>query len=204
MKIFLIILGVVLLLLLCPVRLTLRWQQELTVTLRWLFLRFTLLPAPQKKKKAEKPAAGPSAEGAKTAKTPSGSKPGDLLAQYADQLPALLRRLGRSAAFILRHVRVDQLRLRLVVARGDAAETAVAYGRANQAVYTALGLLQGLLKVRCDPDIGIAFDFLGEEETIDAAGRISLAPLFALGGALSFLAGALVLFFRRSHKASES
>ena len=192
MKVFLLILGAIVLLLLCPVRLTLSRKEELSAAVEWLFLRFRLLPAPQKTKpkKEKTPQPPPQEDTAKTAKAPA-PKPGDRITQYADLVGPLLAGLKKSVAYILRHVRVDRLRLELLIAREDAAETAIAYGRANQAVYTALGLLQNLLKFGQKPDVRIGFDYLGGTERAEGECRISIAPLFVLFGAVGFVAGLL-------------
>lgn len=192
MKIFLLIVGAIILLLLCPVRFDLRWKQELSATVGWLFLRLRLLPAPRKTKpkKEEKTPSPHTAPASQKAGAPA-PKPGELVTQYADLLGPLLAGLKRCVVYILRHVRVDRLRLELVIARGDAAETAIAYGRANQAVCTALGLLQNLLKFRGNPQLHIGFDYLSGEEWAEGECRISIAPLFVLLGAIGLAAGLL-------------
>ena len=153
MKIVLMVLAALFLLLLCPVRLQLHWKEELSATARWLFLRFPLLPRSKpKKEQPEKPSAPQKqAQPAEKAAQPG---PVDTLTQYADLLPEVLGRLKGFVVFILRHTRVKKLRLDMLVAKEDAAETAIAFGRANQAVYTALGLLQNLLRFGCKPERG--------------------------------------------------
>ena len=85
MKVFLLIFGALVLLLLCPVRLTLHWKNDLSVTAQWLFFRFGLLPqSPKKKSKPQAPAS--SAKPAAAA--PQSAAPGlvDTITQYADRL----------------------------------------------------------------------------------------------------------------------
>lgn len=201
MKVLLIVLAVLFALLLCPVRLELQWQGQLSARARWLFLRFRLLPRPPKKPKAAQKPPEPKKEQKQPAPA---QKPADTLAQYADLIPDLVGRLGWFVRFLLGHTRVERLELRLLVSRGDAAETAVAFGRANQAVYTALGLLQRLLAFRCAPKINIGFDFLGGEETAEGCARLALAPLTALAGAIWVAGGLLKVFLCREKDAKNA
>ncbi|MBR5559525.1 MAG: DUF2953 domain-containing protein [Oscillospiraceae bacterium] len=186
MKIVLLILAALFLLLLCPIRLSLHWKNDLTLTAGWLFLKFKLLPKAEKtKKKAavpEQAAAAPN-----KAEKAAQAKPSDTLTQYADLLPDLLGSVKNCVLFVLRHTKVKRLDLNMLVSREDAAETAIAYGRANQAVYTALGLLQSLLKFGCRPKINIGFDYLGREEEAEAWAAVSTAPLFVLLGGIGLL-----------------
>lgn len=190
MKIVLMVLAALFLLLLCPVRLQLHWKEELSATARWLFLRFPLLPRSKPKKEQSEKTSAPQKQ-AQPAEKAAQPGPVDTLTQYADLLPEVLGRLKGFVVFILRHTRVKKLRLDMLVAKEDAAETAIAFGRANQAVYTALGLLQNLLRFGCKPEINIGFDYLGKEESAEVWLTASLAPLFALLGAGGFAAGLL-------------
>lgn len=201
MKVLLIVLAVLFALLLWPVRLSLRWQGQLSVQARWLFLRFRLLPRPPKKPGAAQKPPEPKKKSKQPAADP---KPTEAFAQYADLVPDLVGRLGWFARFLLGHTRVERLELRLLVSREDAAETAVAFGRANQAVYTALGLLQRLLAFRCAPKINIGFDFLGGNETAEGCAELALAPLTALAGAFWLAGGLLKVFLSREKDAKNA
>ena len=190
MKIVLMVFAALFLLLLCPVRLELHWKEELSATARWLFLRFPLLPRSKQKKERPEKAPVPAKQTQPTTKSAQPS-PVDTLTQYAELLPDVLSRLKSFVVYLLRHTRVKKLRLDMLVAKEDAAETAIAFGRANQAVYTALGLLQNMLRFGCKPRINIAFDYLGQKESAEFWLTASLAPLFALLGVLGCAAGLL-------------
>lgn len=190
MKIVLIVLAALGLLLLCPIRFDLSWNKDLSLVVRWLFLKFGLLPQKEKKPSKVQKEQAPSKAGAGQAGAAKVS-PTESLTQYADLLPQLLGGLKNCVLFILRHTKVKRLELNMLVSRDDAAETAVAYGRANQAVYTALGLLQNLLKFGCQPKIDIGFDYLGREEQTEVYAAVSAAPLFVLMGGIGLAFGLL-------------
>ena len=186
MKIVLIVLAVLFLLFLCPTSLSLYWKNELFIKIRWLFLRFSLLPQPQKKKPPfNTPEQTP--ESSANLAVPSKHNPSDLLTQYADMLPDLLNSLKPCVFFLLKRIRVKKLTLNLLVSREDAAETAIAYGRANQTIYTALGILQNTIRFHCRPDINIGFNYLSREEDMEMRLTVSIVPLFLVIGALMFL-----------------
>lgn len=196
MKIVLLVLAALCLLLLCPVRLHISWQGEPAITAKWLFLRLKLLPRlPQKQTVAD--AKKPQKAKTEEKKQQKAAKPADTITQYADLLPEVLGGLKGFVLFLLHHIRLTRLQLQLLVAREDAAETAIAFGRANQAVYTALGLVQKLLKVRCKPKIEIGFDFLSGQERAEGCAELALAPLTALAGALWLAARLLKAFILR-------
>lgn len=190
MKIVLIILAALVLLLLCPIRLDFCWNKDTTLTARWLFFKFGLLPQ-SKKKKAPKAQAGQTAEEVQNGQAAVGQTPTQSLTQYADLLPELLGGLKNCVLFVLRHTKVKRLELNMLVSREDAAETAIAFGRANQAVYTALGLLQNLLKFGCTPKINIGFDYLGRQEETELYAAAATAPLFVLVGSVGLAFGLL-------------
>jgi len=190
MKIVLLIAAALFLLLLCPIRVALRWKDDTALTVGWLFLRFKLLPRPKQEKKQPVPQKEGTAAQNKAQKAANANS-ADTLTQYADLLPELLGRLKGCVLLVLRHTRVKQLELNMLVSREDAAETAITYGRANQAVYTALALLQNLLKFGCRPKINIGFDYLGGEEETEVCAAVTVAPLFVLLGGVGLLFGLL-------------
>ena len=56
--------------------------------------------------------------------------------------------LGGGAKMLLRHVRVYRVRLRVVVAEDDAAQTAITFGHMNALIYTAYTAARGLFNLK--------------------------------------------------------
>ena len=74
------------------------------------------------------------------------------------------------------HLRVDVARFKIVVATGDAARTAVAYGAVSQAVAYLLAILRNNKRVKGlkTADMDIVCDFLGETPSADIKISFSL------------------------------
>ena len=136
-----ILLGLIALifLLLCiPVRFDLNYNGETTVFIRYLFLKYRVLPAPEKKpesKKEKKPSEKESEEKAKE------KKPNPLLRQVKKYKEAegltglltlakdLLKATGTRFGKLLKHIKLKDFDLYVLVGGGkDAAEIAILYG----------------------------------------------------------------------------
>ena len=91
------------------------------------------------------------------------------------------------------HLHIDLTRLRLTVATGDAAKTAILYGAVCQSLAYLLALLDRITHLRApSPDVDVTADFLGEKSSADVKIVLSLR----LGGALSILVSVAVAFLK--------
>lgn len=188
------VLAVVLLLLCVPVSFVgaYRTGGPAKARLRWLFFTFDLTKGPQeppkkKKKPAKKPEEKPKAD----------KKPlefSELLGVIVD----LLSSIKGGAGMLIRNFVFYKIRLHMVVAGEDAADTAMAYGRVNAAVYTAYAFALNFLRVE-KPDIQIRPDFTSGEGRVDFEARARLTPLVALGAAIRIGCVFLVKTMRRKH-----
>lgn len=105
--------------------------------------------------------------------------------------PVLVRLLGRTG----RGVRVEPLKLHLLIACADPADTAILYGRIQAALSAGLPLLQRAVRIK-DQDIRLFPDFLGDRMDCIADVGVSLRPgvlawagLRAGGSALKWFLG---------------
>ena len=136
------LLAAVFLLLLVPVHADVRYREKLELDVRYLFLRRTLLPAPEEPQ-AEK-AGAPSKE-----KKPEAQKKNPMLEKLArfkesEGLSGLLhlagdflRLTGTSAAKIIRRLKIRDFDLYVLTGDEDAAAAAILYGQACAVVYPA-------------------------------------------------------------------
>lgn len=175
------------LLLLAPVRLEVRFREEFSLNVKYLFLSFPILPG---KEQAE----------ANAEEAPAGEEPGQGLGAklksicqkegffgFLSALLEFLELLGTSSKRLLSHVRLKRFDLYLCLAgSGDAADAAVLYGEVSTAVYSACGFLFGLLPCR-KKAVTVNLDYRSGENTVDFHGRASLCPLFALREAVVLL-----------------
>lgn len=175
------------LLLLLPLSLRLSFDGELKLRIRYCGIPVYRYP-PRAGKKEKKKAPKFSKKKKKGQKPGKTGKANDKLAQ----LSALLREDGPSAVAayltelvrltatgvrrLLDTVRMDRLSAELVVATGDAAETALQYGRLCGLVYPAEAALEGLLRIR-RREITLRPDFLLEKGTAKLLLRAHALPL---------------------------
>ena len=138
------LLAAVFLLLLVPVHADVRYREKLELDVRYLFLRRTLLPAPEEPQaeKAEAPSKEKKPEAQKQKKNPMLEK----LARFkeAEGLSGLLhlagdflRLTGTSAAKIIRCLKIRDFDLYVLTGDEDAAAAAILYGQACAVVYPA-------------------------------------------------------------------
>lgn len=183
-----IILGIIafiVLLLSIKVMITVHYDEELTVSLSWLFLKFDLLPMKEKhpkkekKKKEKKPK--------KTdEKIPEPKKKKDnmfvrfyhnqgvsgvvqLLKDAAAALGGMFRRIGRAFLF-------EELYVSLTVGSGDAADTAVKYGKVCAAAFPSMGFIVSNMRVK-KYNIEVTPDFVGGSSSARMHVKAAVIPL---------------------------
>lgn len=189
--IFLGLLAAILVLLLLPCRITLTCREnKFTATLRYLWLRFPLLPAPEKKK-ADAP---PKAEEKKSS-SKSGTKRSlwDILGLINDFLPVLHKVLPRAIG----RITLARCRVTLTVATEDAGDTAIRYGYVQALVHNLYGFLANRIRVR-EYRVQVLQDYIhGPEaerlEEADLLLRIAPLTLLTAGGHLLLRGGTLYL-----------
>ncbi len=176
---------------------TIAYADEVTLSVRVLFLKIKILPKKEKKKgshsmspkkaqkirakarkKAQKKreAALAKAEAKKQKKEAAKKKPKKSMREILDIISMVRSIAAEVIRRFFKHLRIDVARVRVKVATGDAATTAVAYG----AACTALNIL---LPVLCEvknfsmpheKDFSVEADFLGDTPTLDVKISFSL------------------------------
>lgn len=180
-------------LLLFPVRASLRYDGAFSVEGRYLFFRFPIYPkrkprlsdySPRKVRKmkrkrkqarekerlkarlAQKHAAKPRAEG----------KP-------KETTPEKILRIVRLVLYVLRNTyyRIRIRRLFITVASDDAAKTAILYGVTAQSVAYLLATAKGFVRLREDDGaVGVVADFLATTSSVEIHLTVSTTPLHVL------------------------
>ena len=181
-----IILGIIafiILLLSIKVMITVHYDEELTVSLSWLFLKFDLLPMKEKHPNKEKKKKEPE----KTdEKIPEPKKKKDnmfvrfyhnqgvsgvvqLLKDAAAALGGMFRRIGRAFLF-------EELYVSLTVGSGDAANTAVKYGKVCAAAFPSMGFIVSNMRVK-KYNIEVTPDFVGGSNSARMHVKTAVIPL---------------------------
>lgn len=184
-----IILGIIaffILLLSVKVMITVHYDDELTVSLSWLFLKFDLLPQKEKHKKKEKKKKEKDKPEETDEKVPEPKKKKDnmfvrfyrnqgvsgvvqLLKDAAAALGGMFRRIGRAFLF-------EELYVSLTVGSGDSADTAVKYGKVCAAAFPAMGFIVSNMRAK-KYNIEITPDFIRGSNSARMHVKAAVIPL---------------------------
>ncbi|MBQ7120993.1 MAG: DUF2953 domain-containing protein [Clostridia bacterium] len=184
-----IILGIIaffLVLLSVKVCVTVHYEDDVSVSLRWLFLKFNILPKhekkpkKEKKKKEEKPK-----KESEVIPEPKKKKKDNMFVRFyrnrgvegvvqllkdaAKALGGMFRRIGRAFLF-------EELYIALKVGAGDSAETAVKYGKTCSAAFPAMGFIVNNMRVK-KYNIDISPDFIYGKNEAKLHTQISVVPI---------------------------
>ena len=181
---WLIFLGIILfiiLLLALPVHIVADWNEHLTLKIRYLFFKFTIIPGKEKEikpkedkqKKSEKPKEN------KPKKPKKKHTPEEIIDGFIDAV----HRYGPGAKQILRNIRVHRLEGYWQIAAEDAAACAIRYGRICALLNTAFGFLRNLVKIE-KTKLRVYPDFIAEKEEIRVLADIEANPLIILIGGI--------------------
>lgn len=182
-----IILGVLLflfLLTLIPVRLDVSFQQEFSLTLRYLFLRFPILPGKEKEPK-------PPQEEKKEGESGLNKLKAILKKQgffgFLEALFELVKMAASSGKRLLGRIRLKKFDLYLCLGGAeDAADAAIRYGQLSGAVYSACGMLFGLTGCR-KKAVTVDLDYDSPENKVDFSARLTVRTLYVLKEGISLL-----------------
>lgn len=198
-----ILLGLLLLFLLLlfvPLSVSLRMaDQDIRVVLRI----FRIIPIPLYRSDApEKPKKPKKAKKKKEKSSPSddGQKPADRIISGMEQLQAILAGIKAALSHLLLRVRL-RADLSLLIGKGDAAETALAVGRAYAVGHSLHALLENIFLVR-HFSLSVTPDFLEERQSVrvDASVSFRLSTLL-VAAALFLIRGGMAALPARREKA---
>ena len=184
MLVLLILLAVLALLLLSPVVLTCRLDEDFCLTVSYLFLRFRLYPKKEKEKRPKKKAAKEAAAKQKKPNPFQRMVDEQGFAGAVGQVCQLVKTMMARLGWLLGHAKAKPFHLEIAVGGEDAAAVALAYGGVCAAAYPVLGGLWELMRFggfRTD----IHPDFDGGNSFVKLYTKLRLRPLFAV----FFLAG---------------
>ena len=183
----------IVLLLSIPVHLAFAYDEQLHLSVRYAFLKLSILPMKEKKKedaseedgqkkkeKKKKPKKPKKGKKKKEKKKPEQKAPAEgtekkpnaivsmVKANGYDGMMEVLGNLGRVFARfgdrLLKSAKFDELLCYVNVGKGDAAETAIAYGRACQKIYPLFGYLCSNYLVK-RYDVSVDVDFLANKSS---------------------------------------
>ncbi len=167
---------------------TVHYENDVAVSVKWLFLKFDILPKKEKekkpkkekKKKEEKPK-----EESEVIPEPKKKKKDNMFVRFynnrgvsgvvqllkdaAKALGGMFKRIGRAFLF-------EELIISLTVGAGDSAETAIKYGKTCSAAFPAMGLIVNTMRVK-KYNIEINPDFIYGKNEARLHTKISVRPI---------------------------
>ncbi len=199
-----IILGIIaffVIVLSVKVRITVHYEDDVSLSLGWLFLKFNILPKKEdgkkpKKKKKEKKKKDDKKEDEpekkdETVKEPKAKKENmfvrfyhnrgvsgvvELLKDTAKAVGGMFRRMARAFTF-------EELYIALTVGAGDSAETAIKYGKTCSAAFPAMGYIVSNMRVK-KYNLDINPDFIYGSNTAKLHTQISVVPIRLLNAGM--------------------
>ena len=176
-EIFLCVLAGIILLIVgvlsVPVRVSFSYEDKIYLSVRYLFLKYRLLPQGEKKEKKPKKEKLPKKEKPaeeQKEEPPKEKKPNPILQMVKangydgmmDVLSNLGRVLARYGSRFAKSFVFDEFDIYVVVGKGDAAATAIEYGKACQRIYPLAGFLCSNCVVH-KYDVCVEHDFLASK-----------------------------------------
>lgn len=168
MYIFLGILAFIAILLLSPFLLIIKYdEKDIKIYARFLIFKYTIHPRKEKKKKVGGLALEP---------MPQKKNGFDEFRGKHHQVMDFLKAATPEIKKLLKKGLVSVLKLKVVVATDDAAETAIQYGKMNAYIFGALALLENFVRIK-KKKIHIGFDFTKDEYDWQLYIRFMLLPI---------------------------
>jgi len=181
----LIIIGIIsflILLLICPVSLTVDLNDQLKVIIRYLFVKINIKPKEQKNKKELKKSEEPKKKKRKNPFKEMVKEEG--LSAAISKVCFLVKMTMDKQADLISHIIIRKFRLNISVGGNDPAITAMEYGAVCATVYPLRGLAASLMNFK-ENQVNIISDFNSEESKVIFHAKIQLRPIFILTAVIS-------------------
>ncbi len=167
---------------------TVHYEDDIALSVRWLFLKFKILPKDEskpKKKKEKKKKEEKLKEESEVIPEPKKKKKDNMFVRFyrnrgvdgvvqllkdaVKALGGMFRRIGRAFLF-------EELFIALTVGAGDSAETAIKYGKTCGAAFPAMGYIVSNMRVK-KYNIDISPDFIYGKNNAKLHTQISVRPI---------------------------
>ncbi|MCH5190853.1 MAG: DUF2953 domain-containing protein [Oscillospiraceae bacterium] len=192
-----VILGIIaFFILLLSIRITVTGEyfDSFKLDVAWLFIKLHIFPKdkknkPKKAKKKEEPA---QTEEKTDEQSPETEKKENIFVRFyhnqgVDGIIELINGAAYSLARMMnsfkKHIVLREIYLWMTVSSGDAAETALQYGKICQKVFPALSFICSTLTVK-KYDVEIEPDFIGLKNSAQMAFTVSVRPIFIINAAI--------------------
>lgn len=183
-----------------PIVLDMEYGDVFKLKVSWLFVKINILPKDESKKKPkkekkpkpEKPQEEKPAEEKTVVDAPKKDNPIKIF--YEDQgvlgivelVNNVASYLGKFSKGFLKSIYIKKLRIRIWITEGDAAQTAIKYGKFCQMIYPPLGFICSSCHVK-DYDVNIRADYCGDKTKGEFETKVALIPRSVINAGIAFV-----------------
>ncbi len=200
--ILLVLVFIIFFILFCPFRVKLVYRDEVMLRMGYLFPVFKVLPKnpkPPKKKPVKVSETKPSESRIKT-KTKKKNPVREFtkkngLEGVIELLKEIVTMILKLADAVRRHLVISRMRLDLLVAGEDPADTAMKYGYACSAIYPLVSMIDRHTKLRRHEEY-IDAGFQAEHTQVCLILDVHIVPVFAVIAAVEALIGSIKIFLK--------
>ncbi len=182
------ILALILFLLLCPIKLIAEFDNDLVITLKYLFLKFTLYPRDEvivKDVPKEQPKA-------KQKKEKNKYEIKDIYNAIKSASGYILPLLKKFKKFFS-HCRINPLKIKIVMTGQEADELAINYGKVCSVYYPLLSGVEAIVPIKkIDSDLSV--DYVKKENEIYFYGKIKVRVIYAIISGIGIIKTAINLY----------
>lgn len=188
-----ILLGIIAFIaLILSIRITINAEffDEFKLNIKWLFINIPILPAKPKKEKPKKEKIKEETPAEES--TENGEKKENIFVTFyknqgfdgvVELINNAAKDLGKMFSSFKKHIVLRELYLWMTISSGDAAQTALDYGRICQKVFPALSFICTNLTVK-KYDVEIEPDFIGLKNKAQFAFSVSIRPIFIINAVI--------------------
>ena len=200
-----ILLGILLFLLFLlhiPAHAYVTYHEEAGLTLRYLFLRFKILPEEEKKEVPEKAAAKPKKQTAPQEKKPNAfvlkvkrSFRAEGFSGFMELIGQFVKLTGTTAINLIKKLRIREFDLYVMAGGEDAAAAAILYGKACAVIYPATEMLFRLVPCK-KHRVSVDLDYSVLEPYVKLEADVLISPISVVNYALRYIWGVIPMLRR--------
>ena len=177
-------------------------EDKIMVWVRYLFFKIPVYPRKKKKSKKTKENKTEDKKTEKQTTQPKEKEDNFFISTAKEEglgavieiLSKIIEILKDFSSSTLNHLRVKKLKLNVVTAGEDAADTALNFGYACSVVYPALGALSGLVSFLKIPDVNITADYDKKETSASIMLQFKMKLFFLLAVVLKYGIKGILLY----------
>lgn len=200
-----IIIAFIILLLLIPVNFYIEYDGETAkVKVKYLFLKFSLMPKPEKKEKKQRKKKKTSEKPNQEEKKKKDESENTFSKIFKEQgVSGIIEILGKILdiikgflSAISKHILIRKLKINISAGGSDAFDIAMNFGYICDGVYPLIGALSALITFCSIPDIDISADFDSKNSSASLFTQIATRPLFLIKALIFYAFKAFKLYMK--------